>query len=264
MRASSPPSGSLRGCLGLSHSTMMQRAALESYLPAPPPNWATPRSLLGSGGPRAVQGGPSQVIPPRVPDALSILLSHGPHVHASLPASSCHLLQSLKTRRAGSYLPLPLVHSLQPSSPWAERGSSLFREEPLGWVLRAWFLTLLERRWGSLQVPTGCASHEGSRPFSWPLVGVVSVGSRPRGEGTPSPDEEQACCTRGESLNAVPLGHDTAFSPSPVFTVSTGEARAGLGVGGLLWSLHRPKPVAGCLQKQAAIYWFPGSRSSDG
>lgn len=71
---------------------------------------------------------------------------------------------------------------------------------------------MLERGCGSLQVPTGCASHEGSRPFSWPLVRVVSVGSRLRGEVTPSPDKEQACCARGEALNAVPLGHNSILA----------------------------------------------------
>lgn len=57
MRASSPSSGSLLGGRGLSHSTVVQRAALESYLPAPPPTWV-PLSLLGL----RVPGGTSQAI----------------------------------------------------------------------------------------------------------------------------------------------------------------------------------------------------------
>lgn len=108
------PSGSLPGCLGLSHSPGVQRAALESYLPAPPPNRATPLSLLGSGGPRAVNRGSTSDDP--LPESLMLSAcswSHGPPVYSSLPASSCHLLQSLTTRR-GRVLPFPSTISQPP------------------------------------------------------------------------------------------------------------------------------------------------------
>lgn len=126
------PSGSLPGCLGLSHSPGVQRAALESYLPAPPPNRATPLSLLGSGGPRAVNRGSTSDDP--LPESLMLSAcswSHGP------PCTSPSLLPPVTSYNpsppggAGSYLSLPLFHSCQCSSPWAERGSSLFSEKPL-------------------------------------------------------------------------------------------------------------------------------------
>lgn len=189
MGASSPPSGSLQGCLGLSHSTWCK----EQLWKAP----FQPHLLLGPHhGVCLAPGAQGQCRGTNSGDPLPEALMRS--------AFSCHMdpkytppsllppVPSYTPSRPGGQVPTFPFHQFPASSPQVhgQKGGLPVQGGTSGLGPQS----LLERGCGSLQVPTGVPALKALGPFP----------GRLRGEGAPSPAQEQACCTRGESLNAVP------------------------------------------------------------
>lgn len=159
-------------------------------------------ALLASGQWRG-QGTSGDPLSPVLNDALSILLSHRTQVHASLPDSSHHLLQSLKTRR-GRFQLFTSTISYPPvlnSKLWAEKGPSLFSGRTLGWGLRAWFLTSLGGGVGPCEFLLGVPAMKALGPFLGASQGCVCREQR-----------KSRLAVREVSANSVFLGL-TAIGP---------------------------------------------------